>query len=81
MKSSIAISALLAVWLGGANLVMAQDARTGSVTDQVDPLSSDPSDPGNLLREIEKRNDKWKTLNGLRGRSDARCKKMLSRKC
>ena len=54
MRPSIVISALTAVWLGGAALVSAQDAQAGSVADQADPLSSDPNDPGNLLREIQR---------------------------
>ena len=75
MKSSIAISIILAGLLGEANLVMAQDNRAGSVNNHVDPLSSDPSDPGNLLRESQKRDAQWRSLSGLRARSVKRCKK------
>jgi len=55
MKSAIAISIMLATLLCWPTFTLAQDTRTGSVDNHVDPLSSDPTDPGNLLREIQKR--------------------------
>lgn len=81
MKRSIAISALFVAWLGGATSVPLQDAQAGSVVDQVDPLNSDPNDPGNLLGEIERRNAKLKALSRPRGRSATKCKKKRDGKC
>jgi porin len=53
MKSSIAISVVLTGLLSWSSLAMAQNTRTSSSHHQGDPLSSDPQDPGNVLREVE----------------------------
>ncbi|MDX2316914.1 MAG: hypothetical protein QNK17_00660, partial [Hyphomicrobiaceae bacterium] len=52
MNSSIAISVVLAGLLSWSSLAVAQNTRTGSSHHQGDPLSSDPNDPGNILKEV-----------------------------
>jgi hypothetical protein len=51
-RSSLAWAAVLAGFLSWSSPSMAQHAGGGSAANQGDPLSSDPNDPGNLLRDI-----------------------------
>lgn len=82
MKSAIAVSAVLAVLIGWPTSTIAQSPRTGSNVSQGDPLSSDPTDPGNILREVERMEAEREALfpmsplGGLRNRTD-RAKKTL----
>ena len=76
MKSSIAISVVLTGLLSWSSLAMAQNTRTSSSHHQGDPLSSDPTDPGNILREVEQMDAEREALfstsplGGLRNRTD-----------
>jgi hypothetical protein len=80
-KRWITIAALLVAWFGGITLVSVQSVQAGSVSAQVDPLSSDPRDPGNLLREIESRDAKWQALSRSRATTLTKCRKKGNRKC
>jgi len=76
MKSAAAVSVILAILLSWPTFALAQDTRTAPNIDQGDPLSSDPTDPGNLLREIEKRDARWAAAHsGRQARSDRSYKK------
>ena len=52
-RASIALALLLSGLLGLPPYAAAQNTRTGQDVDQGDPLSSDPSDPGNVFKEVE----------------------------
>ncbi|HUT12890.1 MAG TPA: hypothetical protein VMY42_20510 [Thermoguttaceae bacterium] len=76
MKSSIAILVILTGLLSWSTLALAQNARTGPSGGQVDPLSSDPTDPSNILQEIQQMDARREALfptsplGGLRDRTN-----------
>ena len=75
MRTVGAVPVILAVLLGWPTLAAGQGARTG-------PLSSDPTDPGNILREVERMDAEREALflrsplGGLRNHTD-RAKKTI----
>jgi len=54
MKTRIVVVAIVTGLLSWSPLAMAQNVHGGSSPHRHDPLSSDPTDPGNILREVER---------------------------
>ena len=76
MRLVLAISVMIALLLGAPPNVAAQSTQTDSSVSQGDPLSSDPNDPGNILREVDQAEVEREALfpksplGGLRNRTD-----------
>lgn len=76
MRLVLAISLMIALLVGASPNVAAQRASTDSRVSQGDPLSSDPNDPGNILREVDQAEAEREALfpksplGGLRNRTD-----------
>lgn len=61
-RSSLAWAVVLVGLLDWSSPAIAQDARAAAGTSQGDPLCSDPNDPGNLLRDIDRQDAEKKAL-------------------
>ena len=76
MRLVLAISVMVALLLGAPPNVAAQSTRTDSNVSRGDPFSSDPNDPGNILREVDEVDLEREALfpksplGGLRNRTD-----------
>jgi hypothetical protein len=62
MKSAAAVSVILVILVSWPTFALAQNTRTGPNVDQGDPLSSDPTDPGNVLEEVQQMDAERKAL-------------------
>jgi len=82
MRWTIAIAVLIVPLLCGPTSVAAQNARAGADVSRGDPFSSDPNDPGNVLRDVERMDAEREALfprsplGGLRNHTD-RAKKTI----